>query len=377
MFLLAHDVEQPELLAARGGQVNGLCGAAVPGVLSFITGLHTGLVPVRVERLAQQPPVVAEWEDVVEVSVTTTSAPMWLSTFDDAAEVALPAGQWRARFSASGMDAGAAADTRRDGEPVIDRYLLQLWPAPPERDAVLRESSSRAAYWHSLARETPAPPPLRTADEVAAAEAAEEAARVQEELDLARGHELWTWGGQPPTDRLRAAGGRTAQLARQDRDLVDALAALDPATQRAVAVWAARTASEAAQQADDPRVAPALAALERGDPLPAPFDDDVRAWRTMFSGLSVAVVRSDTVHVDQGSKPSQEAPVLDPRAAAVDALLAAAAADPLLAAAGAIDAAASASRSRALLSEVRRVFGLAAATGPPPIPGPPRSGTRG
>lgn len=373
MFLLAHNSEQPELVSARGGQVNGLCGAAVPGVLSLVTGLHTGAVPVRVESLAEQPPVEGQWEDVVEASTTTTSASMWLSTFDDAVEVALPAGQWRVRFSAAGMDAGAAADTRLSGEPVIDSYLLQLWSAPPEPDVVLRQTSSHAAYWHSVARETPVPPPLPSREEVAAAE---EAARVEQELAFARDHELWTWGGRPPSDRLLVAGGRTAQLARQDRDLVDALAALKPALQRTVAVWAARTSIEAAQQVDDPCVALALAALERGDPLPPPFDDPVQAWRTMFSGPFVAVVsRSEAVPTEPGSEPHKGAPVLDPLAAAVDALLAAAAADPLLAAAGAVDAAASASDSRALFTEVRRVFALDAATGPPRTPGPPPLGT--
>ena len=33
-----------------------------------------------------------------------------------------------------------------------DRYLLQLWPAEPAPDAVVREGSEIAAYWHGVAR---------------------------------------------------------------------------------------------------------------------------------------------------------------------------------------------------------------------------------
>jgi len=51
-----------------GGQANGLCGAAVPGQLFLITGLHTGSTRVTVEVLDAPAPIGAEWEDVVEAS---------------------------------------------------------------------------------------------------------------------------------------------------------------------------------------------------------------------------------------------------------------------------------------------------------------------
>lgn len=374
MFLGSGDGEQPELGSARGGQANGLCGARAPGFLSLITGLHTGMVPLRIESLTEPPPDDGgQWEDVVEASLTTAGEPLWLSTFDDGVEVALPAGQWRARYSAAGMDAGRDADSRLDGDPVLDRYLLQLWPAPPAPDAVLRQSSSIAGYWHDVARTTPAPPPPPSAEQVAAAQAAQELALVEQQLAQARRYELWTWGGQAPTDELLAAGGRTAQLARQDRELVDALADLRPPVQRAVARWAARTACERAQLTGDARVVAALSALDSGDPLPPPFDTPARAWRAMFPGpatASFAATVTSTSTVTGLTEPVR-ALVLDPRAVAVDALLSAAAADPLLAAAGAVDAAANLSADRALFAEVRRTFGLAPASGPPRVPGPP------
>lgn len=54
------------------------------------------------------------------------------------------------------MDAAHQSGARRDGDPVIDRYLLQLWPGPIVADVVLRQTSDQAAYWHQVARESPA-----------------------------------------------------------------------------------------------------------------------------------------------------------------------------------------------------------------------------
>jgi hypothetical protein len=48
------------------------------------------------------------------------------------------------------MDAANEADVRMDGEPALDRYILQLWPAPPAPDAVLQRGSEQAEYWHSV-----------------------------------------------------------------------------------------------------------------------------------------------------------------------------------------------------------------------------------
>lgn len=153
------------------GQSNGICGAAVPGVLMMYTGLHTGAVPVRVELHTDAPPVGADWEDVVEVpfEVMDSDEPQderWaglepeepapgeplyefgLAAFESWQDVERPTpGGYRARWCASGMDA-AYDGTRQHGEPALDRYLLQLWPASPAPDAVLRRSSAAAAARH-------------------------------------------------------------------------------------------------------------------------------------------------------------------------------------------------------------------------------------
>jgi hypothetical protein len=153
-YLCAGSEPEEDLLRAREGQRNGLCGAQNPHQLALTTGLHTGEVPLRIEWYPTSPPIDAFWADVVEVSVEFTTASAILSSFQDSFDIELPRTGWhRARFCASGMDEGNQLDTPDEGESPPDRYLLQLWPAPQTPDEVIAEGSSIAAYWHGLARE--------------------------------------------------------------------------------------------------------------------------------------------------------------------------------------------------------------------------------
>ena len=56
------------LTESLGGQANGLCGAAVPGLLFLTTGLDTGHTRVTVEVLDAPAPIGDDWEEVVEAS---------------------------------------------------------------------------------------------------------------------------------------------------------------------------------------------------------------------------------------------------------------------------------------------------------------------
>ena len=129
------------------GQVNGLCGAAVPGTLFLVTGTHTGEIPLRV-TLWESEPELGEWEEIVETSLIPAGVAElsgWMS--DPVLRFALPAPCYRARWNASGMD--AAHDDRLDeGDSAPDSYELMLWPAPPAQDAILSCISGQAAYWH-------------------------------------------------------------------------------------------------------------------------------------------------------------------------------------------------------------------------------------
>ncbi|MFQ6397983.1 hypothetical protein ACLMAJ_31645 [Nocardia sp. KC 131] len=143
---------------AFAGQSVGLCGAAVPGALFLRTGLHTGDVGFTVEVRGQAPPLDPAWEDVVEVSFYPLSDQSFLAQWagEDSWELDLKEGlDYRVRYCAQGMDQAREKDVRLDDEPLQDRYLLQFWPAPPEPDRIVRQTSQVAAYAHDYARQQP------------------------------------------------------------------------------------------------------------------------------------------------------------------------------------------------------------------------------
>ena len=130
-------------------QENGLVGASDPHGVFLVLGRRSGGSSVRVVLLTEPPEGPGEcWEDVVEVSldVPPGSAVRW-SNWDSTAmgSLDLPSGSYRMRVSALGRDVGAA-DEFADG--VVDRYLLELWPAEPREDAILRVGTDNARYWH-------------------------------------------------------------------------------------------------------------------------------------------------------------------------------------------------------------------------------------
>lgn len=255
-------------------------------------------------------PVATDWEEVVEVSFAAWPGEYALTAFDVGAELALPGpGSYRARWHASGMDHARRADVRMNDEPALDRYLLQLWPASPTADTIVRQTSEAAGYWHGVARETPPPP---SPQEIAARLAAEEEDRRRQEEAWRVADEARQWGGRAPTPKLLAIGARARQVAAVDRDLADTLAALPGRHQRVVAVWAARRSCELADIADLDWVRAGLTAAERGEPLPAPWQSWESAWERLHplppgekrrSGFSISFAAPDAppARIDSGS----------------------------------------------------------------------------
>ncbi|WP_225890829.1 hypothetical protein [Streptomyces dioscori] len=159
----------PGLAEAFAGQTSGLCGAAIPGALWLTTGLHTGSVGFTVEVHDEAPPVDAVWEEVVEVSFRPVSGRSSLTEWagQDSWELDLAEIDYRVRHCGRGMDPARRQDTRLAEEPQVDSYLLQLWPAPPAPDRVIRQTAEIAAYWHDYARQQsarPAPEPRAGAE---------------------------------------------------------------------------------------------------------------------------------------------------------------------------------------------------------------------
>jgi hypothetical protein len=347
-FTSGPDVPDPR--EARAGQRNGLCGAAVPGALYLVTGLHTGMVGITIELHEQAPPVDESWEEVVEVSFRPSAPPALVGWGgEDHWPLDLAVTDYRVRYSGTGLDQAHAQDTRTWGEPEVDRYLLQFWPAPPAPDQVIRQTSAQAAYWHGVARDRP-PPSARTTTRV-------DVRRDREGGDAERrpSREEREWGGRLPGERLRRLRGQALTVTRLDRPFVEALAEADPATQREIARWVTRHAYAEAGLTGVDWIDAALAAMDRGEPLPAPFDDgdqhDQRAWDLLFADERVpsTVVTSLDGAIDDCSQ----------QAMAFPALFSAREADPLRAAVDAIHDAAVAfgyGRHPELFAELRRVF---------------------
>jgi hypothetical protein len=132
------------------GQVNGLVGAAHPGGAYLHFARRSGGSPVRIVLTDRAPgSPEGSWEDVVEVSIDVPAGTQirWTSwAAGSGGELdGIARGSYRLQVSARGRDAG------RDGEFAdgpVDAYLLQLWPAPSQPDAIVRVGSQDAEYWH-------------------------------------------------------------------------------------------------------------------------------------------------------------------------------------------------------------------------------------
>ncbi|HZX04105.1 hypothetical protein [Kribbella sp.] len=240
------------------GQQNGLCGAAVPGTLFLITGLHTGEVQFTVEVHDTMPTVEYDAEDVVEAPyrpIETAQLVSWGGSGSWALDLD-PGADYRVRYSAWGMDAGHQAGPPMDGESSPDRYLLQFWPARSAPERIVKQTSRQAAYKHKAVREFPTPAEL--------ADQKREKARRAEEQRLAE--HAAAWGGTLPTERLENV--RFArELSALDRPLVDAFERTGPETLRVIARWTARRACVEAGFDQLEGIPDVLARMDRGDAL--------------------------------------------------------------------------------------------------------------
>ena len=132
------------------GHRNGLCGGGVKGGLFLATGLHTGYVHMRIEIHAVEPPISDDWEEIVEASCSFPKTPVVLEDWGGGAKCELPLaeGSYRARYCAKRFGE-APEGNGEDGEELVERYALMLWPAPYKADEVRKQTSAGAAYWNN------------------------------------------------------------------------------------------------------------------------------------------------------------------------------------------------------------------------------------
>ncbi|ACV80945.1 hypothetical protein [Nakamurella multipartita] len=333
-----------------GGQRNGLCGAAHEGMLFLLTGSQDGTVPFRLELLSKEPAIDASWEEIVEAGFSPSAAVAlcdWHGTAYPLA--AIRPGTYRVRYCVSGMD---RAHNPPEHGPAGDRYLLQLWPAAPGPDAIIKQTSEAADYAHRAIERIPIPP--TPAERAAAAHhaqlMADEASReAMRRLDDRR------WGGRPPSERQRAIRGNVLGIARLDRPLADAISETDADTQREIARWATRRAYDRAGLAERAWVAPALAAMDAGRPPPPPFDDITSAFERLHVESDIPGQAFATIVVGTSD---DLIPAVEPTYAALPAFFAAAEADAAQAVFDALYAAVVTFGSRYVefLTELRRAF---------------------
>jgi hypothetical protein len=133
----------------RGPDGTGLIGVIGNGAV-LATGLHTGYVLFTISVDEQDPgPALDEFEDIVEVSMTTDDERFIISCSggEETHDLSpLPAGgtTYRLRYHARGVDAATGAGFRKIDDPPLDEYLLQVWPAPYRPPSTLK-LTSRAA----------------------------------------------------------------------------------------------------------------------------------------------------------------------------------------------------------------------------------------
>lgn len=272
-----------DLSEAFAGQVNGLCGAAEAHHLFLITGRHTGTIDLTVDILDAPPQMDETWEDIVEASFEATGDEVHLMEWDgNGYPLPFPMpGAYRVRYSARNMDAARDDEYTREADAApTDSYRLQFWPAPITADAIVKQTSESAAYWHDYAQQLPPPPPA--AERAEANRAAQEQDRLQQDEAMRPSADAF-WGDRPPTERQREVGGNVLGLVALDRRLVDAMTDTSPEVQRNIARWAAQWAYDQAGLSQLPWIEPALAAMHAGTALPAPFDDFGRSFDALFA----------------------------------------------------------------------------------------------
>lgn len=137
--------------------------------------------------------------------------------------------------------------------------------------------------------------------------------------------------------------------------MAESIVALPPGAQRQIVAWAARWAWEFAGEDKVDWIAPALSALDRGDPMPPPWHDPKAAWDRVVSTHREQIETVRANPAVSGNAATWMGPH-EPYAAATAATIAAAQPDPLRAVFGALRGAAAGQADRTdFLADLRRL----------------------
>lgn len=124
-----------------GDVANGLV-AVTPDRAYIHTGMENGPAQVRVQVFDQEPKGdIGGWDEVVEVSFTSTHGNAFLGTAEDSVDFNLAAsgpGTYRLRVHAKGRDFFAGRKLGRRKPEADEEYLVYAWPAPEAPETVLK-----------------------------------------------------------------------------------------------------------------------------------------------------------------------------------------------------------------------------------------------
>ena len=115
------------------------------GLVSVITGAYAAPVEVTLAVLDRAPASLDKlWEDAVELSVQSSGGIGIGELFDGPTAVLCTApGSYRLRVGARGRDRGEERGDVARRAKVIEQFLIQAWPAPPEDGSTLKATSLR------------------------------------------------------------------------------------------------------------------------------------------------------------------------------------------------------------------------------------------
>jgi hypothetical protein len=133
------------------GQVNGICGTASPGQISFTFGPHTDYVNLRIFIADDRPELEDFWEEVIESPFLITENTEISVTSSDGDPYDQPiffeSGEYRVRLCA--VNYGLSEDVNcNSGEKLIEKYELIIWKSILYPDEIIKVTSDKARYWH-------------------------------------------------------------------------------------------------------------------------------------------------------------------------------------------------------------------------------------
>ncbi|MGW5318260.1 hypothetical protein [Nocardia thailandica] len=243
-----------------------------PGFVSVLTGIARGPVTLTLDPSPAADTDLDEW-DIAEETVIETAAPLHVTALDGdlaPAFAPIPAGRYRIRVHARGRD----THYDRDVTHPCEEYLIQLTPTTDTLGELTQLHDTDTAH-HTP--DTVAGKPVPRLDSRVYV-GGPDSGWVKVDPDSPEAHAAYaargTWGGRAPSEYLNADPRRrhTASfVADLDRDLVDEVAALDPAQQRALARWCTRRAFERAGLTELADFRKALEAMDNATTPPPRF----------------------------------------------------------------------------------------------------------